>query len=229
MAQRTEHHTGAIHGSRDTETAKVLAGGSSIEGLAGVGAVTLAILGLVGVLPMYMLSISAIAIGGALLLEGASVASRTSQLLSRVGDDRRGELDIKGGATVEFAGGAAGIVLGILALLGIATMTLMPVAALVFGGTLLLSSGTRVSLNQAFAESAAAGTGQVQHAVYEAMSASAGARALVGIASVVLGILVLADIGAAVTLTLVAMLGVGASVLMSGTILSTRVASALRR
>ena len=46
-----------------------------------------------------------------------------------------------GGFTAEFVGGAAGIVLGILALVGIAPEILCSVAVLVFGGTLLFGSG----------------------------------------------------------------------------------------
>ena len=49
--------------------------------------------------------------------------------------------------TAEVLSGAAGIVLGILALLGIASMTLLSVAAIVFGAALLLGAGATASLN----------------------------------------------------------------------------------
>src|SRR5262249_6745634 len=42
----------------------------------------------------------------------------------------------------EFLGGLSGIVLGVLALLGIAPMTLLSISVLVFGATFLLSSWT---------------------------------------------------------------------------------------
>lgn len=227
MAQ-TEHHPPPIieRGVR-RDTAKVLAGGSSVEGLAGAGAVTLSILGLAGVLPVYMVTIATIAVGVGLLLEGATIASRTSEILSRLGDTRTEEIELMGGVSVEFVGGAAGIVLGILSLLGVATMVLVASAALIFGGTLLLSTGTRAALNRALAQAAAGGAG-TQHAMQEAMSASAGSRALIGIATAVLGLLVLADVGAPLVLALVAMLGTGASILLSGSTLSGRVATALR-
>ena len=55
--------------------------------------------------------------------------------------------EISRGITAEFLAGVAGIVLGILALLRIVPMTLMSVAVITYGGTLLLTSGESIWLN----------------------------------------------------------------------------------
>jgi hypothetical protein len=131
----------------EERSAEVVAGGSMVEAIAGVAAVVLAILGLAGLLPVYLLAIAAIAVGVALLFEGGAIAVRYSRLLTETVGSRLSSAELDGGMGVEVLGGIAGIVLGILALLGLVPLTLTAVAAIVFGGTLLLSSGTAARLN----------------------------------------------------------------------------------
>lgn len=228
MSQSTEHAGPvAAHAHEAEITEKVLGGGSTVESIAGAGAVTLSILGLCGVIPGYMLAISVIAVGAGLVLEGATVAARAADIISRLAD-RTEEIDVSGGVTVEFLGGAAGIVLGILGLLAIDPLMLSAVAAVVFGGTLLLSSKGRVDLNRAVARTFAGPHTHRDELMYHAVTASASSRTLVGIGAGVLGILVLAGVTPYAVLTLIAMLCAGASLLLSGLTFTGRAFSALR-
>jgi hypothetical protein len=112
---------------------RLIAGGSMIEAVGGVGALALAILGLAGILPLEFAAIAVICVGAALVFEGGAIGTRFSRLLSATGSGRLGAAELGGGMTAEFLGGAAGLVLGLLALLGVATGILIPVAAIVLG------------------------------------------------------------------------------------------------
>jgi hypothetical protein len=193
--------------------------GSVIEGLGGITGAVLAVLGLAGVLPGYMVSIAAITLGVALLFEGGAVASRYSRLLHVAGGDQESKLEIGGGSTVEFLGGASGIVLGILALLGIAGDALLPVAAIVFGATLMLSAGTTAKLDSFRVYGS--GHPQLDRIASESIRVASGAQLLIGVAGVVLGILALTGTQP-LTLTLVAFLAVGASLLLSGSAITAK-------
>jgi hypothetical protein len=211
----------------EEKSAEVVAGGSTVEAIAGVVAVVLAILGLAGLLPVYMLDIATIAVGVALLFEGGAIAMRYSRLLSETAGSRMSSTEMGGGMSVEILGGIAGIALGILALLGLVSLTLTAVAAIVFGATLLLSSGTTTRLNCLMID----GHGwsdTTRHMAREAVLSAASVQVLVGLAGGVLGLLALLGIHP-LTLTLVAMLCVGGSVLLSGAAVSGKMLSILRR
>lgn len=203
----------------DEASVGVLAGGSTVEAVGGAAALVLAIIGLAAVLPMTLTAVATIAIGVALLAEGAAIAARYERILARPGVSRVGAADVGGGMSAEFFGGAAGIVLGVLALLGVATGTLEPIAAIVFGGALLFGSTTASRLERAAAHGEPT-------AAREAVAAASGAQVLVGLGSAVLGILAVVGI-APETLTLVALLSVGAAVLLSGSALTARMAALL--
>src|ERR1700759_401038 len=64
-------------------TTATLTGGSSLEIIGGGVAMGLCILGLTGILPMYMASIATIAIGGALIAHGAVVTARRTDTIRR--------------------------------------------------------------------------------------------------------------------------------------------------
>jgi hypothetical protein len=205
---------------------KVVAGGSVTEAICGAGAVVLAIIGLAGTLPGYLASIAAIAFGVALLAQGGTIAAQYSRLLRETSPqewDARAELG--GGMGAEFLAGGAGVVLGILGLLGIGTGTLIPIAVIVFGGALLLGSGSTVDLGTLTTSSSGGRFAQVSR---QATVAASGAQVLIGVAAIVLGILALVGIEP-VPVTLVALLVLGASVLFSGTAISSRMAGLLRR
>jgi len=205
---------------------KVVAGGSVTEALCGAGTVVLAIIALAGVLPGYLASICTIVFGVALIAQGGAIAARFRHLLHETAPyelDTRAELG--GGMGAELAGGAAGIVLGILGLIGIATGVLIPIAVIVFGVSLLIGTGATVDLGTLGMSTAHERFAQVAR---QASVAASGTQALVGIGAIVLGILALIGFDPLV-LTLVALLALGGSVLLSGGAIGSRMASMMRR
>src|SRR5215470_2294115 len=86
-------------------TMSIIAGGSLAEALGGIGAVVLAILALVGVMPERMAAIATLAVGVALLLEGIAIGTRFSSLFLRTGRSLADAAEIGGGMGAEFLGG----------------------------------------------------------------------------------------------------------------------------
>lgn len=200
-------------------TAEVIAGGSMAEGIAGIAAVVLGIIGLAGVLRMPLLAVGTIAAGAALLFEGAAVSARYRDLLAHVSSGHNA-LEVGGGMSAESIGGAAGIALGVLALVGVASGVLVSTAAIVFGAAILLGTGVTSRLNSIEVESS--GEHPTARAVaHEAMSAASGVQVLVGLGAAALGILALLGI-APLTLTLTAVLIVGFALMLSGSAVSAR-------
>lgn len=217
----------SLHQEHETMTSiKVMARGSIVEVIGGATALVLGILGLARVLPVIMVAVATIAAGVALLFEGGSIASRYAELLDETGGGVRAAASLSSGMTSESLGGVAGIVLGVLALVGVAPIPLMGIAAIVLGGALLLGSGSTARLNMLTVHRESGDAWQIQLA-REAVAAAAGTQILVGAGSVVLGILALQGMSPQ-TMILVAMLSLGGSVLLSGTTLGGRMLSAIR-
>ncbi|WP_438020402.1 hypothetical protein WMF18_15585 [Sorangium sp. So ce315] len=213
-------------GSGRDSSPKVLLGGSLAEVACGAATVVLAILALTGTLQGYLVPIATIVLGVALLAHGSAVATRLRDISAGTGAagwDTRPELG--SGAGAELIGGAAGVVLGILALVGIAPAVLLPVAVIVFGGALLLGGGVTADLGALDAPGAHERLGDVSR---QASVAASGLQTLVGAGAVVLGILALVGIDP-VVLTLVGLLVLGSAVVLSGTTVSGRMAAILRR
>jgi hypothetical protein len=185
--------------------------GSVAEAVGGAAAVVLAILGLLGVLPLTFTAIAAIALGVALLLGGAALARRYSRLVPAAAASRARQ-EIAGALGLQAIAGVTAIVLGILALLRIDALMLLGVTAIVLGAALVAAGGGMARL----ARSARWLRGEG-----DSVYAASGWEALVGIGAVVLGILALTG-HAPLTLTLVAMLSVGAAILVGGTVLASR-------
>jgi len=206
-------------------TMSIVAGGSFAEAIGGIGAVVLAILGLVGVMPEDMAAIATLAVGVALLLQGIAVATRFSNLFSQTGKSLADAAELGGGMRAEFLGGAAGGILGVLAILNIAPTTLMSIAIIVFGASLLLSSITTYRV-----DSLSSKLGQTTLSAGQTLAALAvsGIQVLAGIAGIALGIIALVGVSTMI-LILVGLLCVGGSVLISGTALSGTVATVLQR
>ncbi len=213
--KRTKHRgpTQPIESVHQLET------GSFAESLAGAGGVVLAILGIIGVLPMALASIAAIAVGVGLFLGGGVIAARSRQLgVGRSSAEERRQ--ILGGLGMEAFAGASGAVLGLLALLGIDPLTLLGVSAIVLGGALLMASAATARLESAIDKTMEFNRDHA--AVHEAVYVASGSDFLIGAGAVVLGILALAG-HAPLTLALVAMLSVGAAGMLSGSTLAARV------
>jgi hypothetical protein len=198
--------------------AKTVATGSGAEAIAGGGALVLAILGLAGLFPMMLASIAVIAAGAAFLFEGAAVAARHRRLALESGG---GEAEIETGMSAEIIGGLAGIALGILALIGVETVPLLAISAIVFGGTLLFGSPAVYRASRA-----EPGNYIVDEIARQTTVGAAGAQALVGIGAITLGILALVGI-VSQTLVLVAVLSVGGAALLSGGALTSKMVSLL--
>lgn len=203
------------------ESEKVLLGGSFAETVAGAGAIVLSILGLVGILPESLLAVSIVAMGTGFILQSASIGSRFNWVLRQAARTsfEVGEAGV--GMTTEFIGGAAGIGLGVLSLLGLVPNILLPIGVIIFGLTLLSSVRVQARLNDLEMECRSGHeiAGRVSR---EAVSTSSGIQILFGLGAATLGILSLVGVFAPITLTLVATLAVGGASLFSGASLSAR-------
>ncbi len=192
-------------------TAKSAMGGSVLEVLGAAGTVVLAIIGLANVARQGTASAATIVVGGALMMEGGALLARTRA------EHRTGaRVQLGGPGVIALLGGAAGIVLGAFAIAGFMPETLLPIAMLVYGGTLLLTSiGTTRALEEG--ESEIVGAGRVASSF----------ELLAGCVAITLGILALADL-APIVLSLIALLAVGAAVFMSGGAIGARMSRVVR-
>ncbi len=210
---------GGAGAAPERSTLKFAVGGTTAEAIGGLAAAVLAIIGLARILPSDMAAIATIVVGAAFLSEGLSAGARLARFASEgaAGGEFAGT-----GYTSEFLGGATAIVLGILAILGISPQVLLPVSAIVLGGSLLLGSG----LSSGFQRF----TGGVGHSeAYWAVASFSGLgpRLFVGIGAIVLGII--GVVGASwMVLTLVSMLGLGISVFLIGVSVGGRMTSSLQ-
>jgi hypothetical protein len=211
-------------GISETTREEVVAGGSLAEAACGIGVIVLAILGLAGIFPFYLAAVGVLAMGAALTLEGAAIAVGYSRKLEAAGLSSAKVAEVGGGMTAETLGGVAGIVLGILSLVGVAWSVLLPVALIAFGGALMLGTGATArldSMHECLAD-------RTRRLLRETVNAAAGIQALAGIAAIVLGILglVFAD---PIMFTLIGLLCTGAAGLLSGAAVGGRMLALLNR
>jgi hypothetical protein len=203
-------------------------GSSSAEGLVGLGAMALAIIGLANIIPFVLMSVASIAVGLALAFEGGAISARYSALMDfEEGPTQVGASARWGGVTTLFLAGSAGITLGILSLLGIVPMILIPVSALIYGAALILDSGTNARLSVLEARHSDEFKAK-ESTIKETAQATAGIQVLAGIGSIVLGILALNGVSPLV-LSLVVMLSIGAANSLTGTIIGGRITRILRK
>ena len=124
-----------------------------------------------------------------------------------------------------FLVGAAGIVLGVLALIGIAASTLVSISVIAFGAALLISSSSVRQLGTLRAAMLPAAGGVIPSAMASEMaSGSAAVQLLAGLTAIVLGILAVVGIHAG-TLVAAALIVVGAAIVLSGGTLTGAVMS----
>jgi hypothetical protein len=201
---------------RTEQTEMATAGGSGLVALggicvAGLGIAGLATFGGVNALPLTLCAIAVIVFGCVLVCQGISLTGRVLGFLSETG----GMPNMEGMAGVGglVAGGIAGIVLGILALLGVEAFILMAVSAIVFGVCLWINGAAtnRVSM----VEPAPGGPRERSWLLaQQAVWMTSGMNALVGLAAIVLGIIAVVAAGqvaffGSLVLTLIAMLCLG--------------------
>ncbi len=206
-------------------TRGVLAGGSTLETLGGLVGLVVAIAGF-STLPFQMAGIAIIAIGIALFAQGLAVMSRWRDAVKRFEARSaprgvRGPTpELRGGISTEVFGGLAGVVIGILALSGVAPLVLLPAGVTLFGAVLLLGGAAQPDLVFLAPEKNA----KYARVTYTAIQTSGSIMALVGVASAVLGILGLLRVGPILTLTLIALLAIGSALLFAGGALTARLA-----
>ena len=198
--------------------------GGVVDAVGGVATIVLAIIALSGINQPILAAIATIVFGAALLIQGGTMLTEYTKLIFPVGGVDPSE-DIVGGGGISalFLVGATGIVLGVLALVNIVPQILTSAAIIVFGSGLLLSSNSVWHLYRAkhawrqldVAQSLSGG----EILAGEMASGSAAIQCLSGLAAIVLGILAVTGANPPV-LTLVALLILGATVLLTGSTLS---------
>jgi hypothetical protein len=225
--QTTQDQPQLGHVSRPVERFReaVGTGGSAAEAIGGAAAVVLAIIGLAGGLPTAMMSVATIVLGGAILLDSAGITARYDRLVRDTwgGEARVTKAEVGTGLSAESLAGVAGIVLGILSLLGYVPPTLCAIALIAFGGGLTLSSLARNRFHAtSVAHYGAGASTTAMRALSEAKNVEAGGDLLIGAGAVVLGILALLGLYPT-TLVLIGFLGVGGALMLSGRVLGTKV------
>lgn len=204
--------------SSSTVSAEAATYGGFADALGGIATIVLAIIGLSGVRPEVLVSISTIVFGAALLIQGGAMLSEFAQ--TEMTPDANAAAG-GGGLSALFLVGVGGIVLGVLALLDIHTPILTAVAVIAFGAALLISSSTvwQLLTSRSVAMRFQTRAPMLRVIASEVAAGSVGVQAMAGLAVIVLGILAVCGIYTG-PLTLVALLVAGASILLTGSTLS---------
>jgi hypothetical protein len=216
-----------LTGSASRDTA---ACGGFVDAIGGVATIVLAIIGLSGAKPEMLIAIATIVFGAALLVQGGAMLSEYAGIMFPTGATSVSMEQFGGsGLSALFLAGAAGIVLGILALIGIESAILTSIAVIAFGVGLLLSANSVWQLHVLRRATLPAETGQggAVMIAHEMASGSADVQSLAGLAAIVLSILALAGVNAGV-LILAALIALGATLVMTGSTLSATVMSFMR-
>jgi hypothetical protein len=217
----------------DTRTmaryAETAAYGGLIDALGGIATIVLAIIGLTAFDPQGMAGIATIVFGAALLVQGGTILSEYAHILLPSDNVYDPSSVHSEGLSALLLAGAAGIVLGVLALLGIASTQLTAVAVIAFASALLLSSSSVRHLYMLESQTVQAmPTRSVNELLAGQMATgSAGVQLLAGLATLVLGILAVAGYQP-LLLTLAALLVLGVTVLLTGGTLSGMLMSFVR-
>lgn len=200
-------------------------GGALAGGIVAVVAGVLAIAGLAGVYPTWLLSLATIGIGISFLLEGVAIVGSLSRLLRPAG----GGAPMAGlsvGTMSETLTGITGITLGILGFLGVVPVILALCASVVFGAALMIGSRTKVSLHKLLA-GAREDQPAARHTARQTVFVTAGIQVLMGLAIFTLAIIGLANV-APLTLSLVAVLIAAVTLVLTNPVAVNKATSALR-
>jgi hypothetical protein len=202
------------------ETASIDSGyayGGAADAIGGVATLVLTICGLAGVHPPLMAVIATIVFGAALLIHSASLRARYAQAIIEPGKEAMAG-DGGGAFTGIFLAGAAGAVLGVLALLGVDSGVLAPTAAIAYGAALLLAAASARRMHALSRMTAAAGKRSASEAMAgELACGSANMQALGGLTAIVLGILaVLGNNSNDLLFDLIALLTLAVTIILTG-------------
>lgn len=219
----------------DTVSAETATYGGLVDAVGGIATVVLAIVALAGIAPARLAAVATIVFGAALLIQGGTMLSEYALVLRPRGTTATGEpgarIEHFGGSGLSslFMMGAAGIVLGVLALLNISALQLIAIAVIAYGATLIISSNAVRQLYWLQAQSlrAASSVSGPELIAGEMASGSTGVQMLAGLTAVVLGILAVAGTDAT-ALILVGLLVLGSTVVLTGSTLSGLVEGFMR-
>lgn len=175
---------------RTAAPAAAMASGSGVATIAGIAVAVLAILSLIGVIPRILLPIAGIVFGIAMVFESVGITGEHRKLGRWLAETSSERVEFGGGVGVEAAVGIAAVALGILALIGVASTTLMPILVLAGGAGLMIAVGTVYRLHDLQLSSLSASDfgRRLRH---ESMAGAAAVETLTGLAALVLGILAL--------------------------------------
>jgi hypothetical protein len=204
--------------------------GGLADAIGGIATIILAIIALAGVHPEIMLPIATIVFGAALLIQGGTMLSEYASIIFPAGSATASPEQFGVGSLSSlFLVGVAGIVLGILALLGITPSILTAIAVIAFGSALMLTSNSvrHLYMMQSCASWSGAPRAGAELLAGEMASGSAGVQMLAGLAAIVLGILAVLGMNQNI-LTLAALIVLGATVILTGSALSGLVIGFMR-
>jgi hypothetical protein len=219
--------------NRETFMGLSMSGGLA-EALCGIAVVVLAIIGLANYWPFTMAAIGEILFGIALLCAGGALVAGISGIWTEHGTEavETRHAGWGSGMATEVVGALAGIVLGIMALVGIAPLTLIAVALLLFGGVLITGAAARGRV-ESLVDQGLEPSHNVHMLSREASQGVTGVHMLAGVAAIVLGLLAIIWAvrypGSSLDLTLIGLLCLGASSIVSGLVLSGRTMRFLTR
>ena len=205
------------YSSSGTSTEAVGYGGF-VDALGGIATIVLAIVGLSGVRSLDLLSIATIVFGAALLIQGGAMLSEFSVIEAT---PQSNAVSAGGGVGALFGVGVAGIILGVLALLGVEAAILDAVAAIAFGGALVVSASAvwQLLTSRSMASRFDGGTSMLRVVASEVATGSSSLQGMAGLAVIVLGILAVSGVHSG-GLNLIALIVAGAAIVLTGSTLS---------
>jgi hypothetical protein len=219
----------------DTITRETSNYGGLVDAAGGLTTIVLAVIGLANIVPSSMAAITTVVFGVAVLVQGGTMLSEYARIIFAPGAEPTSPEQFGGSSlSAVFLVGSAGIVLGILALLGIYPDVLTSIAIMAYGAALVLSSNSvwhlhllkRAAIRSEATTIEPSLTGS-EILASEMASGSAGVQALAGLAAIVLGILAVAG-QHTLTLILIALLALGATLVLTGSTLSATVLGLMR-
>lgn len=192
--------------------------GGFVDALGGIATIVLAVIGLSGVRSLDLLSIATVVFGAALLIQGGAMLTEFAAIDAT---PQSNAVSAGGGMGALFGVGVAGIILGVLALLGVRSAILDAVSAIAFGGALVVSSSAvwQLLTTRSMASRFNGGTSMLRVVASEVATGSSSLQGLAGLGVIVLGILAVSGI-LSLDLTLIALIVAGASIVMTGSTLS---------
>ena len=193
-------------------------GNSFVEAVLGIGAITLAIIGLAHAASLVLLSVGTIIVGTALLFEEGAIAERYAAVSYESGQPfnkfmrRLGMIGL-------FIGATGAMALGVLSLLGFIPMILVPIAAMALGASLMIISVINERLNAMEISVAKTDRSAQEMGRETVMPSSSAVESFVGIAAITLGVLSLAGISPMI-LSFAAIISIGTAQLLNGSVMT---------